>query len=363
MKIGMHNKIIYKRAQTLPLYESIEDMQLLPNFYRTHISDKVGQKVTKNDIFLATAGSKGVIRIWKTQRTQRESEDSLTKISGVLCIAQQEDKSCFGQTRGGYNGLLLTSHKHQLRQSDGNDEQIFTNDEELVAIDVEHNMSFLNIHEKQSITPHSPLLSLNRTIVGHNDEILDLKIIPSQVVEDGEDNVTLTNRKVAVATNSSQIRLFDLSSFSCAILDGHTDTVLTLDVSPCGNFLATSGKDKTTRLWHLQSHKCVAVATGHTEAIGATSLSRKIGRYEVTGKAAMNAAGSFIITASKDKTLKRWNLPGSLVLDNLAINDKNVLSLSVHSSVRAHEKVSCHFLSCLFSENLVIHTCFRMALL
>lgn len=31
-----------------------------------------------------------------------------------------------------------------------------------------------------------------------------------------------------------QVRLFELGSFSCRLLDGHTDTVLALDVAPDG---------------------------------------------------------------------------------------------------------------------------------
>jgi hypothetical protein len=57
-------------------------------------------------------------------------------------------------------------------------------------------------------------------------------------------------------------------------------------------------------MWH-----CVAIATGLTEAVGSTSLSCKEGRYEVGGKAAKNGGGAFVVTASVDHTMKRWNLP------------------------------------------------------
>ncbi len=356
MTLGSLKKIVYNRLHTLPLYESIETLLLLPHFHRYCNNDGLIEKVTKGDIVFATAGSKGIIRVWKTKRT-KEDIDGISKITGLLCIAEQEARFAFGNERGGYTGLLLTSHKHQLRQQNieepKNDVQVQTNEEELIAIDAEHNISFLNLLEVKSMPMHRPLLGLNRTIVGHNDEILDLKIIPGS----DSDNFNLRNKRVAVATNSSQIRIFDLSSFSCVVLDGHTDTVLTIDVSPCGNFLATSGKDKTTRIWNLRSHTCIAIATGHTEAIGATALSRKIGRYEVAGKAAFNGAGSFLITASKDKTLKRWNLPGSSVLEKNSSRENGPVSLSVFTSVRAHEKVRlytqytlCYF---IYRNNLI----------
>ena len=339
--------MVYRRAHTLPLYENIEALQLLPNFHLYSRNNKLKRKVTKNDIVIASAGGKGVIRIWKTTRKEEDDSDKLGKISGLACIAEQGEESSFGQKRGGYTGLLLVSHKHQLSQNqtnDDNDTDSQRNGEELIAIDAEHNMSFLNLIDidDKSETLHPPLLGLNRTIIGHNDEILDLKIIPTPTLKNDMEPLSLEKKRVAIATNSAQIRLFDLASYSCDVLDGHTDTVLTIDVSPCGRFLVSSGKDKTTRIWDLESLKCIAIATGHTEAIGATALSRKIGRYDIVGKAAENGAGSFIVTASKDKTLKRWNLPGSSVLEKIASTDTNSLPLSNFCSVRAHEKVRCY---------------------
>mmetsp|Transcript_2840 Transcript_2840/g.3333 ORF Transcript_2840/g.3333 Transcript_2840/m.3333 type:complete len:1088 (-) Transcript_2840:185-3448(-) len=336
------NKIVFKRIHTLPLYENVEALQLLPDFH--HYFQKIkGGNVTRNDIVIATGGSKGVIRMWKTTRKE-SSSDELGSITGLVCIADQDELSSFGEKRGGYTGLLLTSHKHQLCQSrnenetDSNSLVIGSNAAELIAIDAEYNMSFLNLLGAMSNASTHNLLRLNRTIVGHNDEILDLKIIP-QVDTKVDGNASLTHSKrVAVATNTSQIRLFDLSSYSCEVLDGHSDTVLTLDISPCGKFLASAGKDKIMRVWHCETKKCIAIATGHTEAIGAVALSRKVGRYDVVGKAAKNGGGSFIVTASKDKTLKRWNLPGSSVLEDIATTNLDMKLLTVSCSIRAHEK-------------------------
>ena len=334
--------MIYKQVHTLPLYESVEALQVLPNFHHYCSSGSLKNKVTKNNIVIATAGAKGTIRSWKTTHKEGDA-NQLSRISGLIRIAEQEEKSAFGQKRGGYTGLLLTSHKHQLCQNlpgINEDENLKAHPEELIAVDAEHNLSFLNHLDVQNKPTYPPLLGLNRTIIGHNDEILDLKIIPDPKTINDTDQLSLHNKRVAIATNSAQIRVFDLATYSCVVLDGHTETVLTLEVSPCGKFIATSGKDKTTRIWDLNSQKCVSVATGHTEAIGATALSRKIGRYEVAGKAAENGAGSFLVTASRDKTLKRWNLPGSSVLEDIGLTDKDNITLSVFCSVSAHEKLS-----------------------
>lgn len=73
------------------------------------------------------------------------------------------------------------------------------------------------------------------------------------------------------------------------------------------------------------------------EAVGAVALSKKIGKYEVIGKASTNGAGSFVVSASKDRTLKRWNLPGVPELDKL-VDGSSPLSLKTVATVRAHEK-------------------------
>jgi len=357
-------KMTYKRVHTLPVYENVEALQILPNFHFYYKGSD--EAISKNDIILATAGSKGVVKLWKTTR-KREEGDLLGSVSGLKLLVEQDASSTFGEKRGGYTGLLLTSHKHNVNKvSEGS---VAGGSEELIAVDAEHNISFLNITasgDESGVT----LLNSNRTIIGHNDEILDLKIIPNLVGE-GKIDASVA-RRVAVATNSAQVRVFELGSFSCNVLEGHTDTVLSIDVSPCGRYLGTSGKDQTMRIWHLKSGKCVAVATGHTEAVGAAAFSRKVGRFDVAGKAAKNGGGSFVVTASKDKTLKRWNLPGAAALDNIGTSDAESDELHVFVSARAHDKVRkelllslliCAVPICTSSNNFAIFASNRISIL
>jgi U3 small nucleolar RNA-associated protein 13 len=295
--------LTYRRIHTLPVYEQVEGMVVLP------------PTESRRDLVLATAGSKGQIRLWQA----KEDEES-GKMALVLLVEQPVSES-FGEARGGYMNLQyipLAKPMGKTKPSQGHE---FVQ-EQLVVADAENNISFLSLSEAY-------LLQTDRTIVGHNDDILDLKAIPPPV---GHDVV-----HVVVATNSAQVRLFDLRNFSCQVLDRHTATVLCVDVSPCGRYVATCGKDKTMRLWSLASQSSVAVATGHTEAIGSTALSRKQGRYDVRGKAATNGGGSFVVTVSMDRTLKRWNLPGVPDLERLG-EDREETPLKAFVSVRAHEK-------------------------
>ncbi len=330
-------KISYNRIRTLPVYEQVESMILLPHKFRPVSQTKSQQEIlNKKEIVLATCGTKGIIRLWKA--TPGDSVRGMQNvISDFSLLLAQGDDAAFGEENGGYTSLHLTSvsttHLTPL----------------LVATDAEHNMTFLRI---QWTADNNALeLGIDRAIVGHNGEILDLSIIPQRSNSENSDKYT-----VAVATNSSQVRLFgledanedeiddDVTSHSSlsprGMLDGHTAIVLSIDVSPCGRYLVTASKDKTMRLWHIASKRCLAVATGHTEAVGSVALSNKIGCYDVGGRAAGNGAGAFAVTASKDRTLKVWCLPGSAVLSRLVESENEENSLDASLSARAHEKVS-----------------------
>jgi U3 small nucleolar RNA-associated protein 13 len=328
-------KVTYTRIRTLPVYEQVESLILLSRRYRPASESKGQQEmVDRKDIVLATVGTKGIVRLWKARPTGKEGVHSISDLS---LLASQNEIDAFGEDKGGYTSLHLTSlsttHLSPL----------------LVAVDAEHNMTFLKMGWGRDSSGEEMLqIQTDRAIVGDNGEILDMAVIPGS----SKDRHT-----VAVATNSAQVRIFGLadankdeiaddettenSTHSAlsprGLLDGHTAIVLAINASPCGRYLATAGKDKTMRLWHLASRKCIGLATGHTEAVGSVALSKKAGCYDVGGKVAENGAGAFVVTASKDRTLKVWPLPGSAVLNKLAANGEE-LSLRARLSARAHEK-------------------------
>jgi len=311
-------KVTYQRIRTLPVYEQVESMLLLPRRFRQSLeTGSHNEGLNRKDVVLATCGTKGIVRLWKATAGDREAGIQ-NALSDLSLLASQSEGDAFGEDNGGYTSLHLTS-----------------GDNSILAIDAEQNMAFLQLGWTSADRTELGLVS-NRAIVGHNGEILDLSVIPGGKQE----------QTVAVATNSSQVRIFGVADTSeldehshtalspRGILDGHTAIVLSLDASPCGRYLATAGKDKTMRIWNVPSRTCVALATGHTEAVGSVALSNKIGCYDVGGKSAENGAGAFAVTASKDRTLKIWPLPGSAVLDR---SDEEI-TLQARLSIRAHEK-------------------------
>lgn len=274
-----------KCVHTLPVYEQVEGM------------------VLTQEGSVATAGSKGVVRLWNIGN--RIDPVSVTTESATTKVHSEPL---------GYVALQSSPETH-----------------ELIVATAEHNIHWLD----------SETLQTNRTMVGHLDDVLDVRVLPPSS-EDPE------VRSIAVATNSSDIRILDDRTLaSQSVLSGHGGTVLCLDASPCGQFLASCGKDKQLRVWDLRRRTCVAVAVGHAEAVGATAFSRQRASYRPPAtkhKVKSNADSlAFVVTASVDCTLKRWNLPLSLLQesDTEDWEHRGIIparSLMASQTVRAHEK-------------------------
>lgn len=112
---------------------------------------------------------------------------------------------------------------------------------------------------------------------------------------------------------------------NCKILKGHTDIVLAL--SQFKNFLLSSGKDNSIRLWRVDFVKfdiqCIGIGVKHTGAVGSVDFSK--------------VNGNFFASVSQDQCLKLWKLPKTIEADG-----NNILTLNCINTQLAHEKdINC----------------------
>ncbi|CAJ0854716.1 11188_t:CDS:10 [Entrophospora sp. SA101] len=265
---------------TFPIYETIEVIGVLEE----NSTDDSGSS-SKELIY--TGGDKGIIRVWELH-------------TGKLFMSQEPEKN----TKYTIKDIIY------LRKS-----------KSLIAVTDDQNFLFYNLSKN---------LKRYRQIIGNNDEILDLSFI-------GPDETHL-----AIATNTEQIGLFNMTAFDFNIVYGHNDIVICLDKNNTGDILISGSKDHTIRIWKFDLNsqdasdrvKCLGVCVGHTEAVGSVVMSKK--------------TENFCISGSADRTIKYWDLssidksdpdenhkPKSLYTHHAHDKDINTIAISPNEKIFA----------------------------
>ncbi|XP_015284782.1 PREDICTED: transducin beta-like protein 3, partial [Gekko japonicus] len=257
--------------RTVPVYESVESVVLLPEGV-----DFSALGVKKSGLHFLTAGSKGILQLWNA--------------STAACVYSQP----------------LPRHRAASEEEAGEHSLVHCAlvpvRDEIVTVSAEHNIIFYDART----------LQLRKQFAGYNGEVLDVRFLGP-----GDSHIV-------VATNSPQLKVFELATSDCQILYGHTDTVLALDVFRKGTLFVSCSKDKSFRVWRMKKTGrvvCVAQGLGHANGVGAISCSRM--------------KESFVVTASQDCTIKVWHLPESLSAKAKAAGSE---ILHAHLTEKAHDK-------------------------
>lgn len=253
--------------RSVPTYEAVESTIAMPlKFKLPHF------KPVEGGIYVATGGENGFIKVWDVTASRVIFEQN----NSLLSKANEE---------GGLSimKILLEPSKKKIG-----------------IVSVNHNII---IHILKSF-------ECLRQFVGFSDEILDITYFGNN------------DTHLAVATNSNDINIYEISTMNCQILKGHTDMVLSVTTSKSNkNLLASSSKDNSIRLWLLIENKvnCVGVGLRHTGSVNSIAFSQN--------------KLSFLTSVSHDTCIKIWQLPNKF-------SDK--MNLQCTSTQIAHQKdINC----------------------
>ncbi|GKT84615.1 LOW QUALITY PROTEIN: U3 small nucleolar RNA-associated protein [Colletotrichum tofieldiae] len=249
-----------------------------------------------------SAGAKGCLRIWDTDTGRELTKDQHAKAEAESIVS-------------------AVSHP----------ELPF-----ILCVQVDHTLALYRVPEKDAT--EGVMLEPFRRISGTHDSIIDL-------------NYLLPDRSLlALATNAEDIRIVSVKDSEStyfgqdlALLKGHDDIIVSLDVDWSGYWIATGAKDNTARLWRVDpannSFTCYATFTGHTESVGAVTLPKQTPQESSAQfKDPLNHPPPFLFTGSQDQTVKKWEIPrevqsrkgGSRAVFTRKAHDKDINAMDVH---------------------------------
>jgi WD40 repeat protein len=100
------------------------------------------------------------------------------------------------------------------------------------------------------------------------------------------------SRRLASCSKDRTVRLWQIDSGDCQVLSGHTDVVFAVAFHPDGRRLATGGLDRAVWLWDLERGEEVARLQGHTSFVWSLAFSPD---------------GATLASGSGDATVRLWD--------------------------------------------------------
>ncbi|KAH7886023.1 U3 small nucleolar RNA-associated protein [Phlebopus sp. FC_14] len=277
--------------KTIPVMDRVEAV----GFLLPECNNSTSQT---SDPYFFTAGEKGVVKVWDSKEAC-----ILHSSEGDLSVDQEEQRQIVEAFYIPSTQTVVSAHADQ-------------------------NIFFYSVASRM----------VTRQLIGFNDEIVDAVFLnPLIQHEINLNGSNIGDSYLALATNSSLIRIYSTTSLDAHLLLGHSEIVLSLDRGVGGRLLASGSKDKSARIWafseqdwHTSTSRrwgCVALCEGHAESVGSLAMSR-------VHSASDEPHPRFMFTGSRDRTIKMWDLTDV----PLAFDDAEVLKCRSLTTHKAHDK-------------------------
>ena len=156
-----------------------------------------------------------------------------------------------------------------------------------------------------AITPDGKQAISKHGVLDHFIVIWDIETGESLMTLEGHTNtvkgiaLTPDGKKLVSSSYDKTLKVWDLESGQClATFEGHKGKVFGLAVTPDGKRVVSGSRDHTLKLWDLESGQCLATFKGHTDAVFGVAITPD---------------GKRVVSGSADNTLRVWELPGEWV--------------------------------------------------
>lgn len=118
-----------------------------------------------------------------------------------------------------------------------------------------------------------------KTLKGHTDSVQDIAF-------------DHTGKLLVSCSADMSIKLWDFQAYSCIkTMHGHDHNVSSVAFMPSGDFILSSSRDKTIKMWEVATGYCVKTYAGHRDWVRMVRV---------------NQDGSLIASCSNDQTVRVW---------------------------------------------------------
>ncbi|KAJ2156596.1 Lissencephaly-1, partial [Coemansia sp. RSA 552] len=165
--------------------------------------------------------------------------------------------------------------------------------------------------------------------------------------------------KIVSASRDKSVKIWELSTGYCIrTLTGHAEWVRAVAVSADLKMLCTASNDQSVRLWDPQSGECKGDMRGHENVVEVAKFCPVVAHPHLRRLAGLPAppkpsslqqngtepapesACQFVISGSRDKTLRLWDCASSQLLHTFVGHDDWVRDFCIHPSGKTLISVS-----------------------
>ncbi|KAJ8257158.1 hypothetical protein COCON_G00193100 [Conger conger] len=171
-----------------------------------------------------------------------------------------------------------------------------------------------------------------RTMHGHDHNVSSVAIMPN-------------GDHIVSASRDKTIKMWEVATGYCVkTFAGHREWVRMVRPNQDGSLLASSSNDQTVRVWAVASKECKAELREHEHVVECVAWAPDSANQtilESTGSEVKKSGkpGPFLLSGSRDKTIKMWDVSTGMCLMTLVGHDNWVRGVLVHPGGRL--VVSC----------------------